>query len=275
MGNLLERLLRRKSELLSRMVDDELGEVSLWNKMRHDATYAKCTGCRLGELMPDMECYEDYCKAYNSPLSAFPEVAVVDGDLHRCAEFAEKSDYGVWSTRGASDIDKLRLDNIAGKTGEFIVRDTLRSLGVDAGDPDMRIYTASMKSFDPDLKFTFNGCENGISVKTFRIHYGVRRVSWVIQMSERNGKAGKDRHFFDPDPMYRERQWFAGVALSPDLRHGRILALLPMQLLYDAGVYGGMEIRNGTLEETKRAIYWEDLRRLNLLPDRTGIPFGG
>jgi hypothetical protein len=47
-------------------------------------------------------------------------------------------------------------------------------------------------------------------------------------------------------------------------------------LLYDApDSYGEMETRNGIIENTKRAIYWDDLRRLNLLPDRTGIPFGG
>lgn len=275
MNELLERLRARRNELLSRMVDDEPDEVSLWNRARRDATYAKCSGCRLGELMPDMECYEDYCMAYNSHNSPYPEATIGEADFQMCEEFAEQSDYGLWSTRGASDIDKMKSDNVAGKTGEFVVRDTLRSLGVDTGDPDMRIYPAGMKSFDPDLKFTFNGCENGISVKTFRIHYGVRKVSWVIQMSERNGRSGRDRHFFDPSPTYRKLQWFAGVALSPDLRHGRILAFLPMQLLYDAGVYGGMEIRNGTLEGTKRAIYWDDLGRLNLLPDRTGIPFGG
>jgi hypothetical protein len=275
MDNLRERLLKRKRELLSRMVDAEPDEVSFWNQMRHDATYAKCSGSHLGELMPDMECYEDYCRAYNSCNSPYPEIALGEADFQRCTEFAEKSDYGMWSTRGVSDIDKMKSDNVAGKTGEFIVRDTLRSLGVDVGDPDMCIYPVSMKSFDPDLKFTFNGYENGISVKTFRIHYGVRNVSWVIQMSERNGKAGRDRHFFDPNPIYRNGQWFAGVALSPDLRHGRILAFLPMQLLYDAGVYGDMEIRNGTLEGTKRAIYWNDLMAFKLLPDATGCPFGG
>jgi hypothetical protein len=277
MNELLERLRAKRNELWSRKVDDCPEEVAFWNQNRMKANYAKCNGCGLGELMPTMECYADYCVAYNSGLSPYPEVPVDNADIQKCIEFSEKSDYGKSATRGASDIDKLKSDNVAGKTGEFVVRNTLRSLGVKAGEPDLDIYPPDRKSFDPDLSFIFNGCGNGISIKTFRIHPGKpSRVSWVIQRSERNGRGGRDRHFFDPDPSFRKDQWFAGVALSPDLAHGRILAFLPMQLLYDApDSYGEMETRNGIIENTKRAIYWDDLRRLNLLPDRTGIPFGG
>ncbi len=270
---LLEKLLSKKTMLCSRKVDDNPEEVGLWNRMRHNSHYSKCDGCFLGELMPDMGCYENYCIAYNSHMSGYPEVEVDDDDYQSCVEFAEKSDYGKWSTRGASDPEKLKSDNVSGKVGEFIVRNTLRSFGIAVSNPDMEIYPASRKSFDPDLKSPFNASPNGISVKTFRIHYGITKVSWVIQKNERNGKAGKDRHFFDENPAYRVNQWFAGVALSPDLRHGRILAFLPMQQLYDANVYRFLEIRNGTIEDTKRAIYWDDLLKFKLLPYMTGVPF--
>ena len=251
----------------------ESRDISLWESSRASATYAKCSGVNACGLHSKMDCYEDYCVAYNSDLSLFPEVAVDEADIEACVEFADKSDYSKWSTRGASFIGKLKSDNIAGKVGEFVVRNTLRSMGFPTGDPDLKIYDVRHKSFDSDLKTVFNGVASSISVKTFRIHDGLpSRVSWVMALSEYDGKGGTDRHFFGNDNRLRLNEWFAGVALSPDKRHGRILALLPMQVLHDSDVFEKLEIRNGRFEVTKRAIYWGTLRDRALLPLDMGAP---
>ena len=274
MLTMLAKLREKKNFLHARMMDDEPQELETWNRLRRFAHYRKCSGCRLGELSPDMECYENYCLAYNDELSAYPEMEVPDKDLQACRDFAGKSDYSKAAERGSSSYEKMVEDNVAGKIGEYIVANTLRALKVTCGYPDMKLYEASSKSFSPDLKAVIGGEAAGISVKTFRIRYGKpARVSWVMQKSDINGKGGKDKHFFDADDSCRKNQWFAAVALSPDMKHGRILAFMPMQLLYDAKIYKQLEIKNGKYETTKRAVYWDDLLDKGLLPYMTGIPF--
>jgi len=249
-------------------------DISKWTALRQSSTYRKCATCTTGQLHSLMECYDNYCIAYNSPLSPYPEVPVTPDELKSCIDFANRSDYGKWSTRGATCLKKLKEDNTAGKVGEFVVRNTLVELGVEVTPPDLGIYEVHDKSFDADLTMALNGKANGISVKTFRIRDGKpANVSWVIQKKESTGRGGTDRHFFG-GMSERQDQWFAGVALSPDLRHGRILAFLPMQTLYDADIYQMLEVRNGTIENTKRAIYWNDLQCRGLLPqDIGGLPF--
>lgn len=241
-------------------------DVSLWWERRNSARYLKCHECEAGELHSAMFCYEDYCDAYNSDLSPYPEVRVDDSDIQSCVEFSHRCDQSLWMTRSSKSLseEKVRKDNVAGKVGEFVVRNTLIQMGLPVDDPDLEIYDARQKSFDADLHFNTDGMENGISVKTFRIHDGLpSKVSWVMQWSEKDNGRGVDRHYFGSDDSIRLNQWFAGVALSPDLRHGRILAMIPMQTLYDAKVYEPLE--NEKFSHTKRAVYWDTLVRRGLV----------
>ena len=249
-------------------------DLSFWHECRNNANYQKCATCDVGKMHSLMDCYDDYCKSYNSDLSPYSEVPVDASDIQSCIDFSNKCDQSLWMTRssGTLSANKVKKDNVAGKVGEFVVMNTLVKMNVPVGQPDLNIYGSRQKSFDSDLLFTLNGVENGISVKTFRIHDGLpTKVSWVLQYSESDGRKGKDRHFFGSDDSKRINLWFAGVALSPDLTHGRILAFLSMQTLYDAQVYEPLEKQS--FKDTKRAIYFSTLVQKQLTPLNTGVPF--
>lgn len=284
-----ERKEREKEERKKRMKD-----LSLWESMRESSTYGKCDGGMLefGELNfhGDMKCYKDYCRAYNDDRSLFPEVRVSDDDILKCKAFADELDVEHWRkdrSKEELDIEKVQSDNAIGKIGEFIVRNSLRRIGIETDEPDMKIYDVSKKSFDSDLHAVINGNEVGISIKTFRICGSpVSKVSWVLQWKDEqkvNGKiiikdSGTDKHFFDFDNKLRDGLWFAGVSISPDRRRGRILAFLPMQQLFDAyphdkktlKAYGDMEL--GKFSNTKRALYWDDMAEKKLLPSDVDLP---
>ena len=251
-----------------------LRKVELWDSLRASSRYPKCADSGIGSLRSVIPCYRDYCEAYNSDASPFPEVAVTEAEVRACREFDDALDKSHWKTRSTEELGdgKVSSDNVLGKVGEFVAMRTMRSCGVKTDEPDLRIYDVHGKSFDADLHATFNSVRCGLSVKTFRIGNGLpSKVSWVMQYAELDGRAGTDRHFFDPDPSHRRNMWFVGVALSPDMSHGRVLAFMPMQLLHESDVYAHLELPK--FRDTKRAVYWDDLRDRGLLPDGIRLPW--
>lgn len=237
-------------------------DVSKWNECRQVASYHKCDDCDDGALYQTMLCYDDYCLSYNSDKSCFPEVAVSSSDLARCEQFAKDVGTGKYcDARSVSVIsEETVIDNtLIGKIGEFVVRNTLQSVGLECNDPDLQIYDINNKSFDSDLRCVIDNEKHDISVKTFAIKDGLpSRVSWVAQLSDINSsRSGTDKHFFNPNDSYRKGVMFAGVSLSPDRLHGRLLVFMPMQTLYNSGSYELLE--SGKFKSTKRAVYFSTL----------------
>lgn len=242
-------------------------DVSKWNKCRQDALYHKCDNCNDGALHQMILCYDDYCHSYNSDKSCFPEVEVSAGDFVKCNRFAKAVGTGKYcearSTSGISE--ETVIDNIlTGKIGEFVVRNTLQAMGIACSDPDLQIYGVNDKSFDSDLRCVIDDAERDISVKTFAIKDGLpSRVSWMAQLSDINSsKSGTDKHFFNPNDSYRKGVMFAGVSLSPDRLHGRLLVFMPMQTLYDSDSYEMLE--SGKFKNTKKAVYFDTLESKEL-----------
>lgn len=82
-------------------------------------------------------------------------------------------------------------------------------------------------------------------------------------MSDINSsKSGTDKHFFNPNDSYGKGVMFAGVSLSPDRLHGRLLVFMPMQTLYDSDSYEMLE--SGKFKNTKKAVYFDTLESKEL-----------
>lgn len=234
---------------------------SLWHSLRDASAYEKCGDCDGDGICNSLKCYDDYCRAYNSDLSPFPEVAVPEKDACLSLEYGNNVDVSLQQRRfngNALSDDTVRKNHADGKTGEFIVMRTLERLGIRTDAPDVAIYANSSKSFGSDLHAVMNGVVWKMSIKTCCVNPSVSRVSWVAQLKDGDGRArGCDMHFFSEDDSHRKNLIFAGVLLSPDKRHGRILSFMPMQVLYDADVYEEMEIDG--FHGYKKAIYWDRL----------------
>ena len=234
-----------------------------------------------GFLSRQNKCAEDfkeYNEAYSTNQSPFIESILDDSDMKKCIDFACEYDYEKALDRkmqnypqvfedalnGNNDafeellenLEKVMLDNIAGKIGELVVMKSLRSNGIETTEPDFNIYDNIEKSFDSDIRMNGN---HGISIKTFRL-YGDIPVSWMFQFKDRNGNSGTDNHFCGDDDSVRNGEWFCGVILGTDWKRGRIVSMIPMQVLFDnrAILYEMPQIKR--LCDTKRAIYWRTLR---------------
>lgn len=248
-----------------------------WDEQRNSAAWKKCNASASSYLTTVWKCYQNYCVSYNDNSSMFPEVQISDVDFNACHAFAQSNSlsHELWMTRNAygkgSKAD-TETDEENGKIGEFVVSNTLRQLGIGVTSPDLNIYPPNQKSFDNDLSMTIGNEKHGVSIKTFTPQgKSSTKVSWVLQLSESDGKCGKDKHFFGDDDSIRQNLWFAAVALHPDRRHGRILAFMPMQTLHDAGVYEELELDK--YKDTKRAVYWDTLHAHGLLPNKIALPF--
>jgi len=147
-------------------------------------------------------------------------------------------------------LDKIVKDITTGKLGEIGAYKLLRSHGFDVSKPDFEIYESRRKSFDADLCGSgFNGhckSQNGESADK----YG---ISWILQWGGK-GYGHTDKLF-----KSRSKEDF----LIPTLVHDtevEIFGIIPVETLFAGGFIKKPRIT--WLADTKRAIYYEDLKEL-------------
>ena len=180
---------------------------------------------------------------------------VIDGVLFEdIVDFASEMDYSHYaSNRRQENIRKLVEDNIMAKAAEWIVHDRFSGYIPDLSKPDMRIYEAHEKSWDPDLfseqedlTFLIKSCQNRGG------------LSWIIQRQNESGKGGKDREFYE-DPRDNKIAVFVSMDVSEESIKGRIKTTVPTTFLDERREDLFAEPRIERLIGIKHAIYYADL----------------
>jgi len=184
----------------------------------------------------------------------FEDVIISDSLLEDISEFANSMDYSHYAShRGQPNVKKLADDNIMAKIAEWIVYDRFSGHIPDLSKPDMRIYEAHEKSWDPDLfskqeglTFLIKSCQN------------IGSLSWIIQRQNSSGKGGKDREFYE-NPRDNKIAVFVSVDVSGEVIKGRIKTTVPTTFLDERREDLFAEPRIERLIGIKHAIYYADL----------------
>lgn len=177
---------------------------------------------------------------------------------NKCKEFSEEvleSCFSHYKKRSATCSDKVKYDIFIGKIGEWGVYRLLKDNNIDATKPDMKIHLVRNKSFDADLMTDsmFIHCKSQSAASQRR--YG---KSWILQYSGL-GKGHQDKLF-----RYHSNSDYlapSSVREEDDFTYVDIYGIIKVRNLFDLDMI--KEPKSAWFKDTKRAIYWDDLKTLS------------
>jgi hypothetical protein len=189
------------------------------------------------------------------------KIKITQRDIKKCEEFAHaqlETSKEQYARRNQRNLDKIVKDITTGKLGEIGAYRLLSSNGFNVSKPDFEIYAGRRKSFDADLCATeFHGHCKSQNIDSAD-KYG---ISWILQYGGRG--------YGHTDKLFKQRS--KEDYLIPSLVHEKeveIFGIIPVDLLFERDLV--KEPRVAWLADTKRAIYYEDLKELSW-KERWGI----
>lgn len=185
-------------------------------------------------------------------------------DIERCEEFANQqvhTSISHYRKRKQGNESKIITDITTGKLGEIATHRVLRRHGLHAQAPDFEIYESRQKSFDADItwnEYAFHcKSQNEESVEK----YG---ISWILQWGGR-GYGHKDKLFTHCGPT----DYLVPCTIHDSV--ARVYGIIPVARLFELNLIKPPRVK--WLEDTKRAIYFEDIKELGWR-DRWGFLHG-
>lgn len=173
-------------------------------------------------------------------------------EVQKCKEFAGQMDTSLYAKRNRSSEEKRIFDSYIGKLGELAAYQYLKPMVPDLTYPDFKIYKASEKSWDFDLK----GSEYNVHVKTQDLAQGEKYgTSWIFQYGN-GANRNYDREIFD---RTSPNQWILFVSLDTEKPEGIIRAFVPLDFLHEKKLWA-MPVLKHLQFANKLAIYLKDLQ---------------
>ena len=191
-------------------------------------------------------------------------VKINKNDRKKCEEFAHaqvETSIDHYRRRKQGNRDKIVEDIVTGKLGEIATYRLLRRNGIYCQQPDFEIYNTRGKSFDADISwkgFRFH-CKSQSADSAYK--YG---RSWILQWGGR-GKGHTDKLFKNRD------RYDNLVPCGVYDTHVHVYGIIRVPLLFDLDLIKEPKVR--WFADTKRAIYFDDLRNL-IWKDRWGFLSG-
>lgn len=183
----------------------------------------------------------------------FEEVVIDEDTLHEIQSFAETIDTAHYGKRdGQTNELKRKKDQFIAKMGEWIAYYKLKEqLFPDISAPDMEIYEARKKNWNPDLQeryfsFGVKSCEDQGT-----------RSTWVFEIIDKEV-------FGEIHPEHM----IVFVTVNPQECSGKIASIVPVYDLHEHNQF--LPLRKKSLNETKKAVYYTGLKIAQLygkLPD--------
>jgi len=191
------------------------------------------------------------------------------GSLYRLSEdewkklqvFVAEYDYSEHKHRGQTNLKVMKEQNAVGKIAEFVTYHKLKPFMKHMPEPDLQIYDAKHKSFDPDLPYiTRHGRELKISVKGqatyMHMRYGYP-ISWLFNKGNIDKGGGRDQ------VLHSNHQGLVVfVLVDYEDRSGRISAIVPVRLLHELDLWRPPDKEK--LRKSKQTIHLSDLREHGL-----------
>lgn len=165
-------------------------------------------------------------------------------DLQTCEEFANNIKTGFYATRNQFNNEKRIKDNIIGKLGELAIFYYFKNKNVELTQPDFKIYSASKKSWDYDLK----GTDLNLHVKSQSIEQGKKYgVSWIFENT--------DRHIFKE---VLDSDYVCFVVVDLNNASAEIKSIIKLTDLHHKELFKKPKLAYLT---TKSAVYFDDIKQ--------------
>ena len=180
----------------------------------------------------------------------------IDPDMFdRATKFADSvisTNKNRYANRNQSNLNKIKKDIIIGKLGEELAYLHLFDQFPHITKPDYTIYSASGKSWEPDLKTDILN----IAVKSQDVMSGIYYgVSWIFQFNN-NKNYDCDKEIF----KNKSKNQYV-VLTSIDLRKevGEIKAIVNVNWMHEKNLFKEPEVK--ILKGNKLAVYFEDMEK--------------
>jgi len=165
-------------------------------------------------------------------------------DLQKAEEFSSKIDVNYYSGRDQLDVQKKRLDQKVGKLGELAVYGILKEKMNTLTEPDCKIYEASQKSWDYDMKSDTINLHVKSQLNLQALEYG---ESWIFQ--------AQDKHIF---VNYLPQDYVAFVIVSLIHKSAEVKAIVSLDFLHKGDLFK-MPVKENLRKSNKLAVYYENL----------------
>jgi hypothetical protein len=178
-------------------------------------------------------------------------------DIDKSYKFAtlQSNNYGA---RGQSDPLKIIQDIYVGKLGEIVAGAYLQSIGVKVYYPDFKIYEATEKSWESDLK-EMSGSRK-FAVKSQEIRMANQyEVSWVFQKDDKK-KVGYDKEIFD---NASDDHYCMFVQIDLLNKTGEVKSVVKTSYLQEHNLFE--EMKKESLRSNKKAVYYNSLASIGNL----------
>jgi hypothetical protein len=175
-------------------------------------------------------------------------------EIERCREFAElsvDSSLNHYKRRNNTSRSRIVEDITIGKCGEVGIYKLLKKLGMEPSKVDFEVYKAGKKSFNADIvSFGYYLHCKSQSVES-ALKYG---NSWILQYNG-YGRGHTDK-------LFKSRSRYDMlVPCMVDDNEVTVFGIIRVDKLFDKKMIKLPKVP--WFQDTKRAIYWEDLKTLS------------